>query len=230
MERLHNLPPIAMSLIQPTLYPTASRLAAASLLISPPLFWIIENYVTRGYKPSYSYIANFTSDLAVPYPFKERTHNRPAHSTRAGVMKRNFQIKSVLFLIGHWALLYATGRRDWITFARAVFAGLYSGGILLVAAVPGGSKEHENGTVVWHSLGAMTGFSCGNISAILAGVADGNPTYARTAKVMGTLGLVNMVMFVIFGKTRFRGAWQRSCLFTIQAWELVTGWAVLAQL
>jgi hypothetical protein len=219
-----------MSLLQPTLHPYTSRLACASLLISPPLFWVIENYVTRGYKPSYSYIANFTSDLAVPYPFHERTHNRAAHSTRAGTMKRNFQIKSVLFLIGHLSLLWATGRRDGITAARAAAALAYGAGIWLVAAVPGGEREHADSSVKWHSLGAMTAFSCGNLSAILAGRADGNETYARLATVMGSVGLCNMVLFVVFGKTRFRGFWQRSCLFTIQAWELVTGWAVLGQL
>ena len=223
-------PKAIAALVQPD-RPVAARIAAGSLLGAPFVFWAIEYYVKLGYQPSYSYFGNFTSDLAVPYPHIERTYNRPAHSTRARYMKFNFLLRAATFAIGNAALLRARGGGvTALAVTRAAVVALYTWGLYLVAIVPGGNREHESGEVKWHSLGAMLTIFCGNLSAILSGLADSNPSYRRTTVAIGSAGIVNLVIFVLRGRTNMKGFWQRAAINCSQGSELITGYAVLSQL
>jgi hypothetical protein len=213
---------------------SSAPLAAACLALGPSIWWIAEYYASRGYYPWYSYKSNFTSDLAVPYPFEERPHGRKANSTRSYVMKYGFMAKAVLFSVGHLALLHATTpsekSRSALVIARGITAVTYTTGMLMFAAVPGGSREHENKTVVWHSLGGALSIICGNLSSILLGRAESDPRFRLYYTIVGSSGLLNMIIFIMKGRTNVKGLWQRSCIWTVQAFELFTAYLVWSQL
>jgi hypothetical protein len=200
------------------------------MLGGPALWWLTEFWVSRGYQPSYSYFGNFTSDLGVTYPFVERTANRHAVSTRAKYMNANFYTKGVLFAVGQLALIRARGQRGTLAIAHGTLAVLVGYGLYLVAKVHGGSREHENGSVKWHSLGAMMGIGLSNICCILSGLSDSNVGYRRASVLLGSTGLVNLVNFVLQGRTPMKGFWQRGCIYTTFFYEVLTGYAILQQL
>jgi hypothetical protein len=220
--------------VLPSQLESSAPLAASCIALGPTIWWLAEYWASRGYYPSYSYIGNFTSDLAIPYPFAERPHGRKANSTRSYVMKYAFMVKAILFSVGHLALLHATTpsekTRSALVISRGITAVTYTVGMLMFATVPGGPREHENKTVFWHSLGGALSIICGNLSSILLGRAEPNPRYRLLYTIVGSSGLVNMVIFILKGRTNVKGMWQRSSIWTVQTFELLTAYLVWSQL
>ncbi|KAF1820605.1 uncharacterized protein K489DRAFT_37350 [Dissoconium aciculare CBS 342.82] len=215
---------------------SSAPLAASCFTLGPAIWWIAEYWASRGYYPSYSYIGNFTSDLAVPYPFAERPHGRKVNSTRASFMKYAFYAKAIIFAVGNLAFLRATTPSEKtgsaLVIGRGVAALTYSAGMLMFATVPGGPREHEDKSVFWHSIGGAMSMIGGNLSSILLARAETDPNLRRYFTIVGSSGLFNIIIFILNGRTKVKGLWQRGTIYTVQAFEIATAcllWSQIAQ-
>ncbi|KAK4497987.1 hypothetical protein PRZ48_010643 [Zasmidium cellare] len=207
-------------------------LAILIWLTAPTLYLGIERYASRMFSPYYSYLHRFTSDLGIPYAYNDPDSGHLNNSWRAVQMNLNFAVNGFLFLVGQIFLLRATGQKGFFT-ARVVIAVLYCIGVILVAAVPGGPKEHESGNVRWHSIGAILAICGGNINSLLAGFAtpaDSKPVYRRICLLLGTIGIFGPGLYPVLGSWEFKGFWQRMSIYPTQAWEYSTAVSLIFEL
>ncbi|KAF2173645.1 hypothetical protein M409DRAFT_48590 [Zasmidium cellare ATCC 36951] len=210
----------------------AAILAIIIWLAAPTIYLSVEWYVSRMFSPHYSYLHRFTSDLAIPYAYYDPKTGHLTNSWRAPMMNLNFAVHGFLFLAGQISLLRATGERKLST-ARLVIAVVYCIGILLVAAVPGGPREHENGRMMWHGLGAVCAIFGGNINSLLAGFAtpvDSKPVYKTVCLSLGAIGFCGPALVFAFGYRDLIGVWQRLSIYPTQMWEYSTAVSLVFEL
>lgn len=207
-------------------------LAIIIYLATPTIYFGIEWYSSKMFVPYYSYISRFTSDLGIPYAYDDPETGHLINSWRAVMMNLNFAANGFLFLAGQICLLRATGQKTYST-ARIIVAVLYCIGIILVAVVAGGPKEHESGSVVWHGVGAGLAIFGGNINSILAAYATPSktrPVYRTGSLLLGTGGLCGLGIFFLFNKGGMKGFWQRSSIYPTQLWEYFTAFSLIYEL
>ncbi|KQQ03591.1 MULTISPECIES: DUF998 domain-containing protein [unclassified Rathayibacter] len=213
--------------------PRRLRTIAGLLWIVGPLVYLGAEAVAASAFPGYSYAENYISDLGVPEvgAYEGRAIDSPLHA----VMNAGFVIEGVLFLAAALTTVRASsGGPRW---AFLALAAAHSVGIALVGLVHGSRQSLENGTAGIHVLGAALAIIGGNLAAITAGV-----TVLRSRTrwapgtvgiVLGTVGLLGLVLLrVDSGSTALDllpdGVWERVAVYTVTAWQLVTGTLLLA--
>ena len=197
--------------------------AAAVLWVSAALIFVLfEALAAAAVQPSYSYAHGYISDLGVP-----------AWSPRAALMNTAFWVQGLGFLAGAVLLVRACGGgRLFVALAVATAAGN-----ILVAVAHGGSALVESGYAWLHVFGALLAIVGGNI-AILAGSLVAAKTVALTgyrvlSAAIAILGLACLAMLSITTTTAETGLppglVERSSVYSILAWQALTGVALLVR-
>lgn len=145
--------------------------------------------------PPYSYTFHFISDLGVRGP--STAFGQFMYSPLAWVMNAGFFSFGIIALAGV-ALLQ--GVRPPLRVAMLVTAVVLAGGGVLLARFPGSGEAFDDGTVIYHGLGAFAVIGGGNLLAILLGRAlladrtDARP--GRRLVLLGTIGLLFLTVFL----------------------------------
>ena len=210
---------------------------AAILLTAVGIIWLIAEAISASAFPGYSYATNYISDLGVPEvsTFEGRTIDSPL----SAVMNFAFIAQGLLLMAGVIFAVRAVSiprgaARTWIL-AVAIAHGI---GMLLVGIFHGSEVNIANGFIILHVLGATVAIITGNVVAILAGLQSRRvdvPSWYRVVSVaLGIIGLISLVMLVIVKTTTFPAlpepVWERGAVYTITAWELMSGLALFASM
>ena len=186
-------------------------LVSAVAWISGPLTYLILEAVAAAAFPHYSYARNFISDLGV------------AASPRAWVMNTAFCVQGTLFLVGAVLLVRAFEKHSVRLFLTLATANAI--GNILIAVFHSGPSP----TAWVHATGAVLAIVGGN-AAILAGSSMIGGGHRAVSVALGAFGLLSFVFFVIALKNDTPPAlWERCSVYSITAWELVTGVWVLSR-
>jgi hypothetical membrane protein len=186
------------------------------------VFLLFEGLAAAAVVPSYSYVYGFISDLGVP-----------AWSPKAALMNTAFWVQGLMFLAG--AVLIARARRGGGLFV--FLAAMNAVGNILVAVVHGGSALFANGYAWLHVLGALLAIVGGN-AAILAGSSVVAKTvvlkgYRAASVAMAVIGFASLVALSITTSTEETdlpsGVPERGSVYSILAWQVVTGVVLLAR-
>lgn len=211
-----------------------SRLHATAglfLLIAAVQYLALEAVAAVAWRhPRYSYAVNFISDLGNPVRgdvFDGRTIDSPLHL----VMDTAFIVQGILF-IGATALLYRslTGR---VATALLVLALIHGIGVITVGLFPESAAALTNGVIIAHSIGAIGAIVGGNVVLLVSTVAGRRLGVARWHQALGiTLGVVGLAAFAVLQADHALyvaagGVPERVAVYTIVAWEAVTGIALL---
>lgn len=187
--------------------------------------WFVGEAVSASAFPGYSYATNYISDLGIPDvgAFQGRAIDSPLHD----VMNVTFLAQGILFAVG--AVLASRAARGG---RRRLFLGLavtHAIGMALVGIVHGSQASVDSGIAALHVLGAALAIIAGNVGAIVAGLNARAPRTYRVASVLlGVVGLVGLVMLEVDSTSSTidllpDGVWERSAVYTIMVWELLTG-------
>ena len=177
--------------------------------------------------PAYSYAFNFISDLGAPdcSTFQGREICSPLHT----VMNAGFVAQGALFVIASILLVGPiSGRARNIYLAIALIYGV---GLFLVGYFHGSTEATENGTVVYHYIGASMAILGGNVAVIVAGLQRRRlemPRWFGIASIV--LGVVGLAGAVVLGTTFGvlpSGIPERVSVYTITAWQILTGIVLL---
>lgn len=197
--------------------------------------WLVGEAVSASAFPGYSYATNYISDLGVPDvgAFQGRTIDSPLHV----LMNTTFIGQGILFGVAAVlavVVLRAASRRVRVT--TAVLAVVHLVGMVLVGSFHGSQTSTDGGTIVFHVLGAAAAITTGNLVAITVGIGSralrAPVTYRIVSVALGIVGLVSLVMLVVDSSLAVvdvfpDGVWERASVYTIVAWELVTGITLL---
>lgn len=167
-------------------------------------FLTLEAIAAAAFRPSYSYAGNFISDLGVP----------GFNSPLAWLMNVGFAVNGSLFLLGAMA---ADGPRRFLALAATNATGN-----VLIAVFHSGSPAH--------SVGAMLAIVGGN-AAILAGSSIVGGRHRTVSVGLGVFGLLSFALFAIDLTIPVVpiGAVERCSVYSITAWQLLTGAALLSR-
>lgn len=220
-----------------------SRLLPPRIPVTPAVLWLLAGIgwltgeaVTASAFPAYNYATNYISDLGVPDvgPFQGRAIDSPL----SAVMNTTFIGQGVLFALAGLLVARAArsvSHRAWRVVAVLVVAHFV--GMTLVGLFHGSQASVDDGAIVLHVLGAAVAIVSGNVVAIVAGASSravGAPRAYRIASVvLGIVGIVSLVMLLVdSGSTAITvfpdGVWERASVYTIVAWELLSGAVLLA--
>jgi hypothetical membrane protein len=184
------------------------------------IFLAFEAITAAAVVPSYSYVHGYISDLGVP-----------AWSPKAYLMNAAFWVQGLLFLAG--AVLIARSLRAGRVFVA--LAGANAVGNLLVAIVHGGSALAVHGFSWLHVTGALLAIVGGN-AAILVGSSVLDKTvalrgYRAVSVAIAIAGFVSLALLSIATSTPDSGlpagALERASVYSILAWQTVTGVVLL---
>jgi hypothetical membrane protein len=206
-------------------------ITAGALWVLTAIVYLTAEAVTAAAFPGYSYAHNYISDLGIPEvgAYDGREIDSPLHV----VMNTAFVIQGLLFLTAAVLAVRASAGR-W----RRPFVGLaaaYAVGVTLVGLVHGSQASADDGSAVFHVVGAALAIIGGNLAAIVAGVgarATAPSIYSPISIMLGAVGLIALVMLrVDAGTTSIDllpdGTWERIAVYTVTAWELLTGVVLL---
>ena len=212
---------------------TRAGLAGAAWLLAGLVFIVGEAIAATQFTPGYSYAVNYISELgAVGCVDKDGT---PACSPLGEMMNVVFIASGLLF--GVAAVLASTllsGRARIVQLALGV---AHAVGLVLVGVFHGGAFVRQDGTAVFHVLGAFLAIVCGNLAIATTPLAAfGAPAGLRRVGLwLAVAGIGGLIVLVIAGATKTfippgDGAWERLSVYTITAWEFVVGgWLLLAR-
>jgi hypothetical membrane protein len=208
--------------------------SAATLWLAAGIAYLtLEAITAAGYRGGYSYTRNYISDLGVTRP--SVFEGRMIDSPRATVMNVGFYLEGILFLAAAALVVRAFAvRREWLFLS---LAATHAVGLIVVGTIHGGGTESASGSIQWHTLGAALAIVGGN-GAVLAeaGLSRqiGSPAWYRASSVaLGVAGLVSLTMLLVDrGSTTVNllpeGTWERGSVYSVTAWELLTGACLLA--
>jgi hypothetical membrane protein len=171
------------------------RAAGATLAAGSALFFLLEFIAAAAWRdPPYSYTYHYISDLGVHGPLEAL--GQYMYSPLAWVMNAGFFVFGISVLAGGALLDGLHGWRRWVLLTMTTLVG--AGGIVL-ANFPGDGEADRQGTLDYHSLGAMAAIAGGNVLIILIGRLYRHLGIARrTAKVLVLLGIFGLVSTVAF--------------------------------
>ncbi|MFT2753139.1 DUF998 domain-containing protein [Clavibacter sp. Sh2088] len=201
--------------------------AAGIVWVAAAVVYVGTEAIAASAFPGYSYSANYISDLGVPEvaEFQGRAIDSPLHA----VMNAGFVLQGVLYLVA--AVIATRALRAGPRRAFLALAVVHAVGITVVGLVHGSASSAASGIGWMHVVGAGMAIIAGNAASIVAGVGSGRVGAARafrTASVaLGVVGLVALVVLQALGGSDVDGLWERGSVYTVTAWELLTGVAVL---
>lgn len=196
------------------------RYAAAAAV-----FWLVggvgylaaEGVVAAAFRPGYSYIHDYISDLGRP------------DSPLALLMNIAFCLQGTCFLVGAVLAVRTVGSRRAGRFLTLAAANAL--GNILVGAFHSGPIAEADGTVWVHRAGAVLAIMGGN-AAILAGSdvlrnAGAARWYRGTSIGLAVFGLLSLMMLVVGSTTGVRvvlpeAVWERVSVYSIIAWQMYT--------
>jgi hypothetical membrane protein len=186
--------------------------AAVGWLTAGLSYLTLEAVAAAAFRPSYSYLRNIISDLGVG-----------AHSPLAWLMNTAFCVQGTLFFVAAALVVRAVGTRRAGLFLVLAAANMV--GNLLIAVFHSGPSE-----MAWlHATGAVLAIVGGN-AAILAGSSIIGGWHRAVSVALGTFGLLSFVLFVVALKGATPPAvWERSSVYSITAWELLTAARLLSR-
>jgi hypothetical membrane protein len=163
--------------------------------------------------PGYSYAVNYISDLGV-----------------SAVMNVGaFMVHGLFFLLGAVVATRAYPSTGLLGRAFVLAAAANAVGNILVGTFHSGMPQQA---VNWHVIGAGMAIVGGNLAVILAG--RGSPrvgasrAYGCASTVIGVVGITSLVALILdSSRTVPAGVLERGSVYSIIAWELMTGIAIL---
>lgn len=198
--------------------------AAIFAAFAPLVFLITEAAAAIAWTAgTYDYGHNFISDLGTTVcnsTFDDRLMCSPLHSVM------NFGYVAMGVSVAVTVTLLASRLDHTRRVLATVLGCLVAGGMILVAAFPGGAESVHDGAIVLHVLGAVVAITLGNSLAIIMG-ANGELLrfprwYAWAAIALGVIGLTGLA-FLIAGATFLNPAvFERISVYAIFAWLLLT--------
>jgi hypothetical membrane protein len=173
------------------------RAAGVALIAGPVIFLLLEFIAAAAWTDHpYSYTYHYISDLGVHGPLVAL--DQYMYSPLAWVMNTGFFLFGVLTFVGVAMLDGLRGRRRWAVLALAALVG--SGGVVL-AFFHGDGEADRQGTVDFHSLGALAAIVGGNVLIIVLGRLHQPLGIAqkpgRAMVILGAIGLVSTVAFFV---------------------------------
>jgi hypothetical membrane protein len=180
--------------------------------------YLICEALAASRSPGYSYTADYISDLGV-----------------SAVMNVGaFATHGVLFLAGAVVLTRACSTRGWAGRVFLLAAAANAVGNVVVATFRSGAVD-SGGHAGWHVLGAGMAIVGGNVAAIIAGLGSrrlgASRRYRLVSVAIGAVGLACLVVLIIDGADGSRllpvGLVERGAVYSIIAWEIMTGAAIL---
>jgi len=176
---------------------TPQRRAAGAAFAAAAVIFLLAEFVAAAAwtDPPYSYTYHYISDLGVHGPLEAL--DQYMYSPLAWVMNTGFFLFGITVFVGVAMLNGLRGWRRWVVLIMGTLVGV--GGVVL-AFFHGDGEADRQGTVDYHSLGAMAAIVGGNVLIIVLGRMHRHLGVARKpgkAMVMlGAFGLVSMVAFL----------------------------------
>ncbi|WP_434513069.1 hypothetical protein ABUV18_02904 [Clavibacter nebraskensis] len=205
------------------LIPTAAGIA----WVAAAAVYVGTEAIAASAFPGYSYSANYISDLGVPdvAVFQGRAIDSPLHA----VMNAGFILQGVLYLAA--AVIGTRALRAGPRRAFLVLAAVHAAGITVVGLIHGSASSAASGIGWMHVVGAGMAIIAGNAASIVAGLGSGRIGVARAVRVasvaLGVVGLIALALLEALGGSTIDGVWERGSVYTVTAWELMAGVAVL---
>jgi hypothetical membrane protein len=205
---------------------TSIALAAAAIaLILGALVFLISETVAAGAwtAPSYSYSADFVSDLGNPQcgPYGGRVVCSPSHT----LMNMAFVVQGLLVGAASWLLGRVLRDRS-----RALVRGLgvaTAAGFALIAIVHSSTATSADGTLWLHYLGATSAILGTNTLAVLLGRQWQRlripAAVGRAGVVLGGAGLVAAVTWLVTFTLLPPGILERTAIYAFVLWQLLLG-------
>ena len=202
------------------------RAAGATFAAAAAVFLLAEFVAAAAWTdPPYSYTYHYISDLGVHGPLEAL--GQYMYSPLAWVMNTGFLLFGCTVFAGVAMLNGLRGLRRWVVLAMGTLVG--AGGVVL-AFVPGDGEADRQGTVDYHSLGAMAAIVGGNVLIIVLGRMHRHLGVARkpgkAMVVLGAFGLVSMVAFLAVagsGANVLVGLVERCAVYPILAGLICAG-------
>jgi len=207
----------------PVLIPAAAGVA----WIAAAVVYVGTEAVSASAFPGYSYSANYISDLGVPdvAVFQGRAIDSPLHA----VMNAGFILQGVLYLVA--AVVATRALRTGPRRAFLALAVVHAVGITVVGLIHGSASSDASGIGWMHVVGAGMAIIAGNAASITAGIGSGRTGAGRAFRIasvaLGVVGLAALLLLQALGGSDIDGVWERGSVYTVTAWELMTGVAVL---
>jgi hypothetical membrane protein len=198
---------------------------AAALWIVAAVVFIAFEAIAAAAVPSYSYVAQYISVLGVP-----------EWSPRAPLMNSAFYLQGAFFLGG--AVLAARAvRGGWTGAVFVLLAATNAAGNALIGYVHGFSPLWNEGYEWLHGFGAFLAICGGNLAVVVGSAVVGRGLAARwytpIGVMIGIAGLVIGAMLQTYARwaTDFAhiGLVERACVYTILAWQILTGIVLLTR-
>lgn len=209
-----------------------SSIAAGVLWMLSALVHLTTEAVTAAAFAGYSYATNYISDLGIPDvgEYQGRAIDSPLHV----VMNVGFVMQGALYLAAAcFALRACATGLGRLLVALAI---VYAIGISLVGIVHGSQASDDDGSAIFHVLGAGMAIISGNVVAIAVGIGASREQrrspYALASIALGVVGLIGLAMLQVDSGTASvdllaDGVWERIAVYAITAWQLCTGIVLL---
>ncbi len=209
-----------------------SSIAAGVLWMLSALVHLTTEAVTAAAFAGYSYATNYISDLGIPDvgEYQGRAIDSPLHV----VMNVGFVVQGALYLAA--ACIVVRACSTGLGRLLVALAIVYAIGISLVGIVHGSQASDDDGSAIFHVLGAGMAIISGNVVAIAVGVGVSREhprsPYALASIALGAVGLVGLAMLQVDSATTrvdllADGVWERIAVYAVTAWQLLTGIVLL---
>lgn len=204
-----------------------SSIAAGVLWMLSALVHLTTEAVTAAAFAGYSYATNYISDLGIPDvgEYQGRAIDSPLHT----VMNVGFVVQGALYLAA--ACIVVRTCSTGLGRLLVALAIVYAIGISLVGIVHGSQASDDDGSAIFHVLGAGMAIISGNVVAIAVGVGVSREhprsPYALASIALGVVGLVGLAMLQVDSATTrvdllADGVWERIAVYAVTAWQLLT--------
>jgi hypothetical membrane protein len=188
---------------------------AALWVVAAVGYLILEAAAATGCEPAYSYARNYISDLGLN-----------AVSPRSYLMHAAFYLQGILFFLGGLCIARIPESLRGRTFLGLLAAN--SVGNVVIGSVHSGAV-HRTGA----ALAIVGGNTAILVGSAIVGTVGSWGWYRRSSHLIGTLGLLSLMMLMINSATSKAnllpdGAWERGSVYSIIAWQLVTATCLLS--
>src|SRR5712691_7379634 len=152
------------------------RRAAGALLVAGAVIFFLAEFIAAAAwtDPPYSYTYHYISNLGVHGPVEALKQHM--YSPLAWVMNTGFFLFGITVFVGVVMLRGLRGWRRWAVLILATLVGFVG---VVLAFFHGDGEADRQGTVDYHSLGALASIAGGNVLVIVLGRLHGRIGIAR---------------------------------------------------